>query len=61
METDLVSTICVCDESQQDLTGSFQLPRFGSSFFYPELTTAGGNRIAITNRDKMVLLDPTEF
>ena len=39
----------------------FQIPRFGSSFFNPELTKAGSNRIAITNRDKMLLLDPTEF
>lgn len=32
-----------------------------SGFFLPSLTRAGSNRIAITNSDKILLLDPGEF
>ena len=59
--TGLDSEFQVCDESTETITRTFQIPRFGSSFFFPELTKAGSNRIAITNNDKMLLLDPTEF
>ncbi len=61
LETGFDSVFYVCDENLQNLKRTFQVPRFDSSFFFPELTKAGSNRIAITNSDKMLLLDPTEF
>ncbi len=56
------SEMQVCDRVSQVVTKTFTVPKFGNSgFFFPRLTKAGSNRIAITNDDKMVLLDPTEF
>lgn len=37
------------------------VPRFDGGFFQPTLVKAGGNRIAIRNSDKILLLDPNEF
>ena len=61
LQTAFDSFFEVCDEGSLTITGTFQIPRFGSGFFRPRLTMAGSSRIAIINSDKMLLLDPNEF
>lgn len=51
----------ICDRGTLSITTTFTIPRFDSGFFQPSLTKAGSNRIAITNSDKILLLDPNEF
>lgn len=61
LATGFDSEMQVCDRTTQAVTKTFAVPKFGGGFFFPRLTKAGATRIAITNDDKMVLLDPTEF
>lgn len=61
LQTGFDSEFQVCDRTSLTISTTFTIPRFGSGFFQPSLTKAGSNRIAITNSDKMLLLDPAEF